>query len=71
MDTWHSLPLRAEAADPVRRWADLEGKSPTMRDELYRQHASRKSRTFQELPQALMAIELIAALLNGFWHARH
>jgi len=33
--------LRARQ-ERLRRWADLEGKSPTMRDDLYRQHASHR-----------------------------
>jgi hypothetical protein len=38
VDYWNSTTrLRAPNADPLRRWADMEGKSPTMSEDLYQQ----------------------------------
>jgi hypothetical protein len=42
-------------SDPVKRWAELEGKSDTMRDELYRRHA----------PTRCVRLKLSALILPG------
>ena len=62
--------VRANEADIVRRWADLEGKSATMREELYRRFVPQYTvRRFAQVRFDYFA-ELIAALVNTWWHIR-
>ena len=54
MDCWHPITVRAEKPDAVQRWAQLEGKSPAMREELAQRYAPQKpnatSVDFRTLP---------------------
>jgi hypothetical protein len=38
MNAWHPIGMRRPAEDIVRTWANLEGKSPSTRDDLYRRY---------------------------------
>jgi hypothetical protein len=59
MDHWHPIRVRAKKPDVVQRWAQLEAKSPAMREELCeryaRQGATRK-------PRILLVIFLVLNL---------
>jgi hypothetical protein len=66
MDHWDLVgKLRAPAGDALRRWAEMEGKSPTMRDDLYR--SARASRPIQRIPIVVLATsgKLIAAFVHA------
>ena len=66
MDHWDSnSKLRAPRTDPLRNWADLEGKSPTMSEDLYRENTP-------SAPTPLGALISIATgmkLVTGIVHA--
>ena len=68
MDRWHPNIVRADEPDVVHRWAELEGKSPTMREELYRHYVPQH--THLRNPIALIGVfgELLAALLDVCCH---
>jgi|tagenome__1003787_1003787.scaffolds.fasta_scaffold19510676_1 hypothetical protein len=68
MDGWHPINVRAESQDVVRRWAQLEGKSPSMREELAERYASRKGARHMRLSNAVICFELIAVALKTWWH---
>lgn len=67
MGHWHPNFVRAQEPDLVRRWADLEGKSTTMRDDLYRQYA--RHRTAGGNTRQFIGIlgELIVTALDAWW----
>jgi hypothetical protein len=67
MDCWHPIAVRAEQPDAVQRWAQLEGKSPVMREELAQRYAPQKP-SRQRLSNATIFIELIAVALKAWWH---
>jgi hypothetical protein len=64
--------VRADHSDPIRHWANLEGKSDSMRDDLYREHAAadvpaptkKKSLRFATL------VEVAIATLELWWQRR-
>jgi hypothetical protein len=66
VDHWDSnSKLRAPESDPLRKWADMEGKSPTMSEDLYLSQAPRK-------PSSLNIVAFFAAstkLVAGIVHA--
>jgi hypothetical protein len=68
MDCWHPINVRAERADVAQRWAQLEGKSPTMREELAQRYAARKPARRRRLSNAAICCELIAVALKTWWH---
>jgi hypothetical protein len=53
--------------DPVKRWAELEGKSATMRDELYRRHVSTRRTQLKLSALILPGSKLIAAVLQSWF----
>jgi hypothetical protein len=59
--------VRASNPDPVRRWAELEGKSDTMRDELYRRHAAPRRSRLKLASLLLPGSKLIAAVLQSWF----
>jgi hypothetical protein len=67
VDHWNLIAkLRAPQADRLREWADMEGKSPTMRDDLYRRHAlARQSRSFATAPVAI-SVKFIATVVHAW-----
>jgi hypothetical protein len=68
MDCWHWINVRAESPGTVQQWAHLEGKSPTMRDELAQHYAPRKPARQRQLSNAAICCELIAIALKTWWH---
>jgi hypothetical protein len=67
MDCWHPITVRAEKPGGVQRWAQLEGKSPAMREELVQRYAPRKPTRQRPFSNAAMYIELIAIALKAWW----
>jgi hypothetical protein len=65
---WHPINVRAEQPDAVQRWAQLEAKSPAMREELVHRYASRKPKRQRKLSNAAAYCELIAVALKAWWH---
>ncbi len=66
MDGWHSHDVHRRQPDAVRRWADLEGKSPTMRHDLYARYAPPRPSRRRALSIASLAAEA-AAWLHAAW----
>ena len=63
MDAWHCI---AERNDAIRRWAELEGKSAQMTEELYRRRvASIDRRVYWPVTVALLL--RLAALVAEIW----
>ncbi len=67
MDCWHPITVRAENLNAVQQWARLEGKSPTMREELARRYAPRKPTRRRRLSNTAIYIELFAVALKAWW----
>ena len=68
MDYWHPITVRAEEPDAAQRWAHLEGKSPTMREDLAQRYAPQKPTRRRRLSIAGIYCELIAVMLKAWWH---
>jgi hypothetical protein len=68
MDCWHPIAVRAEKPDAVQQWAQLEGKSPIMREELVQRFAPRKSTRQRRVSNAAICCEVIAVALKVWWH---
>lgn len=67
MDHWDSLTtLRAPKSDPLRKWADMEGKSPTMSEDLYRRHVANRPPRRNALALLVMSGKLIAAAVHAW-----
>jgi hypothetical protein len=71
MDYWHTQFVRAERIDSVRLWADLEGKSPTTRDDLYRQQAEKFAPNHKRRPQIAFHAELLVVAVEIWRHSRN
>ena len=67
MDCWHPIDVRAEKLDVTQRWAQLEGKSLTMRAELAQRYAARKSVRRVRLSNAAIYCEAIVVVLRAWW----
>jgi hypothetical protein len=70
MDCWHPISVRAEKPDVAQRWAELEAKSPLMRDELLQRFAPRKPERRRPFSNAAMLCEFFAVALKAWWHIR-
>ncbi len=68
MDHRHAIFVRANEADSIRRWAALEGKSATMREDLLRRAQATPRR--KRLIVATNVAELAAALVHTYVHIR-
>jgi hypothetical protein len=60
---WHA-PLQAQEADPIRRWADLEGKSSTTSDELYQSQLPTRESRPNVFALLAVSVKLVAALVH-------
>jgi hypothetical protein len=60
MDHWHPISVRAEKLDVVQRWAQLEAKSPAMREELCERYARQPAKRQSRIPVVSFLV------LNGF-----
>jgi hypothetical protein len=70
MFPWHPESPRARSHDVVRRWADLEGKSETMREDLYRDNALRPMPSVKLQVGISVLGELVLAAIEAWWHVR-
>jgi hypothetical protein len=68
MDCWHPITVRAERFDAAQQWAQLEGKSPVMREELARRFTLQKPARQRQLSDVAICCELIAVVLKAWWH---
>jgi hypothetical protein len=68
MDCWHPIHVRAEKPTPAQRWAQLEGKSPTMRADLAQRYALQKAAGRRGFSNAAIYCELVAVALKAWWH---
>jgi hypothetical protein len=67
VEPWEAtINLRAKKPDALRQWADMEGKSPTMRDDLYRRHAARRLPRRSSLVLLATSGKLIAAFVHAW-----
>jgi hypothetical protein len=67
MQHWHPHIVRAERPGAVRQWADLEGKSPTMRDDLYQKYAEQPAPILKQRSRIVLLAELLVAALDTWW----
>jgi hypothetical protein len=70
MDCWHPISVRAEKPDAAQRWAQLEGKSPSMREELAQRYSSQTLTRRRSFSNAAIYVELIFIALKAWWHIR-
>jgi hypothetical protein len=68
MDCWHPIAVRAEKPDSVQKWAQLEGKSPIMREELTQRYAAQNVTRRRRLSNTAIYCELLALVLKAWWH---
>ena len=68
MDYWHPINVRAERPNAIQRWAQLEAKSPAMREELVNRYASQKPTRQRSFSNGAIYVELIAIALKAWWH---
>jgi hypothetical protein len=68
MDCWHPITVRAEKLDAAQRWAQLEGKSPAMREDLAQRYAPRKPSRQRGLSSAAICCELIVVAVKAWWY---
>ncbi len=66
MDCWHPITVRAQKPDAIQRWAELEAKSPLMRDELAQRFALRKPRRQRPVANTAFTCELIVLVLKAW-----
>jgi hypothetical protein len=65
MDPWKEYAAWQDGRDVVRQWAALEGKSPTMSEELLRGYSPRRGRRL--LFAAVSFIAHVGASLAELW----
>jgi hypothetical protein len=58
--------MRASKSDPVRRWAEMEGKSPTMSDDLCRRHTPPRRPRMKLLPLLVASSKLVATIVQSW-----
>ncbi|HVT28748.1 MAG TPA: hypothetical protein VHE81_12110 [Lacipirellulaceae bacterium] len=69
MDHRHGMFVRATESDSIRRWATLEGKSATMKEDLLRRAQSRPRRNRLVIVGSIA--ELAATLVHAYLHIRN
>ncbi|HEX5470522.1 MAG TPA: hypothetical protein VFW73_01485 [Lacipirellulaceae bacterium] len=68
MDHWHAISVRANESGAIRRWATLEGKSATTREDLVRRVEARPRR--KRLIAVANMAEVAAAMVHAYLHIR-
>jgi hypothetical protein len=66
---WHAL-LRARKSDPIQQWADMESKSPTMRDEIYQSRLPVAPSRPNVLALFVVTAKLLATTLSWLTRSR-
>jgi hypothetical protein len=66
MDAWEPYAVREHCRDAVRAWAELEGKSPQMAEDLLRQRTEpiRRPRNWAGLA---LSVKLLAWAAEAWW----
>ena len=65
--------VRADHSDPIRHWANLEGKSDSMSDDLYREHTADEDVPVPTQKKSLRLatlVEVVAVTLKLWWQHR-
>ena len=70
MFAWHPNPPRTVSHDAVRRWAELEGKSETMSEDLYREHTLRPMPSVKSRVRISVLGEFVVVAIEAWWHVR-
>jgi hypothetical protein len=68
MDPWKEYAAREECRDVVRRWAELEGKSPQMIDHLIRTALKPPSDSLDRSLALVTGLRLTAWIVETWWH---
>jgi hypothetical protein len=68
MDPWKELAARAECRDAVRKWAELEGKSPLMTEHLLQTCSAPSSGVLDKSIAIATGLRLTTWLLETWWY---
>jgi hypothetical protein len=66
---WNAL-LAARKSDPIQQWADMESKSPTMREEIYRDKLPAAPSRTNALALFVVSAKLLATTLSWISRSR-
>lgn len=68
MDHWEAYVRSQERVlDPVRQWADLEGKSPTMSEDLYRSQTAPTNARVRLFATFATGAKLVVSALKAWY----
>ena len=67
MDAWTPYAVREHCRDAVRAWAELEGKSPEMAEDLVRQYSPAQTSLDRQLVIGF-ALRLAAWACESWWY---
>ncbi len=68
MDAWTPYAVREHCRDAVRAWAELEGKSPQMADDLIRRYNSPAAKCYDWRLVLGFGVRLAAWVFETWWH---
>ena len=68
MDPWKELAARAECRDVVRKWAEIEGKSPQMTEHLLRTAAKPAAGVLDRSIAIATGLRLTTWVLETLWY---
>jgi hypothetical protein len=68
MDPWKEYAAREECRDVVRQWAELEGKSPQMSDDLVKRYAKQVAGSLDKSLAITAGVRAIAWAIHMWWH---
>jgi hypothetical protein len=68
MDPWKELAAREECRDAIRAWAELEGKSPLMVEDLTQRYTPLPPRKFEWRLAFGFGVKLLVWLYESWWH---
>jgi hypothetical protein len=67
---WHAKIVRSARQGPVYEWARLEGKSATMREDLYRQRPAQTAAGERAAVSSALLLDLLVVAAEAWWHLR-
>jgi hypothetical protein len=62
---WNAL-LAARKSDPIQQWAEMESKSPTMRDEIYQRQMPAKTTRTNAIALLAVTAKLAATVVQAW-----
>jgi hypothetical protein len=68
MDAWEPFAVREHCRDAVRAWAELEGKSPQMADDLVRTYSPTARRPFDWRLALGFGVRIAVWAYEAWWH---